>query len=206
MPTLHLKKFSTSHFFSIWNFLISTCTSSLYTFNNIYLYYNKVQMRLPTVKIHTQFSKPLLVLKGLKLSWPHPHQNFQVTQLSPQLKSSKEKCMNLRSKLRLKTGYRLEESWWRRGQTRPIRILPSESSCPALIWDFLMADLSFLLFFCSISLPCCSMEVSLLEAGGVTSPADWATSLKVWLVSSKDVCRWSDEFLWSKSMVDGWDE
>lgn len=91
-------------------------------------------------------------------------------------------------------------------QTWPIRILPSKSSCPALSWDFLMADLSFLLFFCSISLPCCSVEVSLLEAGGVTSPVDWATSLKVWLVSSKDVCWWSDEFRWSELMVDGWDE
>lgn len=32
-------------------------------------------------------------------SWPRRHQHFQITQLSPQFKSLKEKCIDLRSKL-----------------------------------------------------------------------------------------------------------
>lgn len=41
------------------------------------------------------------------------HQNFQINQLNPQLKSLGKKCRELRSKLRFEAEYWLTENWWR---------------------------------------------------------------------------------------------
>lgn len=56
---------------------------------------------------------PVIFIKLSRRHQAQPSPKFQIPQLSPQLNSLKEQCMDLRSKLILKTEYWFEERWLR---------------------------------------------------------------------------------------------